>query len=169
MGSVNSELVGWGLFRELDNPIPPRVVDLDRTAWGVRTLFFTDATERPGEIQWLGGFDVDFQRDDRLNFNNDGGERGTLTLDQFETVSALGVFLQTRGRLTGRLSVVGALRYDRFRFAVDDALVVTGNPDESGSRTMSAWSPSPPPVGICASRSESGSGASSGRLNRTVS
>ncbi len=142
IGSINGQLVGWGLFRELDNPIPPRVVDLDRTAWGARALFFTDAAERPGEVQWLGGFDADFQRDDRLNFDNDGGERGALTLDQFETVRAIGVFLQTRGRLTERLSVVGALRYDRFRFAVDDALIANGNPDDSGDRIMSALSPS---------------------------
>ncbi len=142
IGSINSQFVGWGLFRELDNPIPPRVVDLSRTAWGARALFFTDAAERPGEVQWLGGFDADFQRDDRLNFDNEGGERGTLTLDQFETVRAIGVFLQTRGRLTERLSVVGALRYDRFRFAVDDALITNGNPDDSGDRIMSALSPS---------------------------
>ena len=142
IGSINSQLVGWGLFRELDNPIPPRVIDLDRTAWGARALFYTDAAERPGEVQWLGGFEADFQRDDRLNFDNDGGERGALTLDQFETVRAIGVFIQTRARLSERLSVVGALRYDRLRFAVDDALIANGNPDDSGHRIMSALSPS---------------------------
>ncbi|MFV2007372.1 MAG: TonB-dependent receptor family protein [Longimicrobiales bacterium] len=142
IGNLNSQLVGWGLFRTLDNPIPPRVVDLARTAWGARALFFTDAAERPGQVQWLGGFDADFQRDDRLNFDNERGRRGTLTLEQFETVRAVGVFLQTRGRLTERLSVVGALRYDRFRFAVDDGLVAPGDPDDSGDRVMSALSPS---------------------------
>ncbi|GMR13461.1 MAG: TonB-dependent receptor [Gemmatimonadota bacterium] len=142
MGDLDSQLVVWGLFRKLDNPIPPRVVGLDRTAWGARTLFSTDAAERPGQVQWLGGFDSDFQRDDRLNFYNDGGERGEITRDQFETVRAVGVFLQTRGRLTERLSVVGALRYDRFRFAVDDALVAAGDPDDSGDRVMSGLSPS---------------------------
>ncbi len=152
LGSINSQLAGWGLFRELDNPIPPRVIDLDRTAWGARALFFTDATERPGDVQWLGGFEADFQRDDRRNFDNDGGNRGELTLDQFETVRAVGVFLQARGRLTQRLSVVVALRYDRFRFAVDDALTTNGNPDDSGDRIMSALSPS---VGLLLQLAES--------------
>ena len=151
-GGVNSQFVGWGLFRELDNPIPPRVVDLDRIAWGARALFYTDATQRPGDVQWLGGFDADFQRDDRLNFDNDGGDRGPLTLDQFETVRAVGLFLQARVPITERVSVVGALRYDRFRFAVDDDLVAAGNPDDSGNRVMSAWSPS---LGIHARLSES--------------
>ena len=34
LGGVNARFSGWGLFRNLDNPIPPRVIDLERTAWG---------------------------------------------------------------------------------------------------------------------------------------
>ena len=43
------------------------------------------------------GFDVDLQRDDRAEHDNIGGTPGTLTKDQFETVTAAGVFLQANG------------------------------------------------------------------------
>jgi iron complex outermembrane receptor protein len=41
----------------------------------------------------------------------------------------------------GPVELLGALRYDRFRFSVDDGLVTAGDPDDSGARTMDAWSP----------------------------
>ncbi len=141
-GSLNSQFVGWGVFRELDNPIPPRVIDLDRTAWGARALLFTDPAERPGEVQWLAGFEAEFQHDERLNHENNRGTRGALTLDQLEKVRATGIFVQARASITDRLSVVGALRYDRFLFEVEDNLVAAGNEDDSGKRVMSAVSPS---------------------------
>lgn len=142
VGGLNGRLVAWGLARELDNPIPPRVVDLDRVAGGVRALVFNERARRPGDVEWLVGAELELQRDDRLNHENEQGARGALTLDQLERVRGLGVFLQVRTFFSDRLSAVGALRHDRFRFEAEDHLVTAGNEDDSGTRVMSAWSPS---------------------------
>jgi iron complex outermembrane receptor protein len=141
LGGVRAQFSGWGLFRNMDNPIPPRIIDLERTAFGARAAITTQTPGESGDLTWTAGIDLDFQRDDRLNFENDGGTRGTLTLDQFETVSATGLFMQLRAPLSARLWAMGGLRYDRFHFEADDRLITAENPDESGVRTMDALSP----------------------------
>ena len=101
----------------------------------------TESSGDPGEVAWTAGFDVDFQRDNRENYVNSGGTRGTLTLDQFETVTAGGLFLQARATLTDRVSAMAGVRYDRFQFEVQDRLTTDGSGDESGDRTMDSFSP----------------------------
>ncbi len=139
VGNLNAEFVGWGLFRRMDNPIPPRIIDLSRNAFGLRTVISSDSGGDPSRFTWAGGFDLDFQRDDRVEHANDAGTRGTLTKDQFETVNAAGVFLQGSAPLGERVTVVGGLRYDRFDFEVEDRLTTDG--DDSGDRIMDALSP----------------------------
>ena len=52
---------------------------------------------------WSVGTDLDYQRDTRKNYGNDSGTKGSLSLDQFETVSAVGFFVQGRSMLNDRL------------------------------------------------------------------
>ena len=138
------ELTGYGTVRSLDNPIPVAIIDLDRAAGGLRAVFGTDA-EPPTDFGAAGaalvvGAEIDVQRDDRRNFENDGGVRGTRTLDQLETVRSIGSFLHARVPFAGRFDASAGLRYDHFRFAVEDRLT-EGDPDDSGARGMSALSP----------------------------
>ena len=137
MGPGALELSAYGLMRSIDNPIPNVVIDLDRRVGGARAAWSADA----GRVRWTAGGELETQRDDRLNFANEAGERGTRTLDQAERVTASSAFAQASAPLPGRLEVLGALRYDRFRFAVRDRLLGVDNPDDSGSRTMDRWSP----------------------------
>ena len=137
VGALNAEFVGWGLFRRMDNPIPPRIIDLKRNAFGVRAVVSTESSGDPGAVTLRAGFDLDFQRDDRVEHDNDAGTRGALTKDQFETVAATGLFLQGTATLTERVSLMGGLRYDRFDFEVDDRLPA----NNSGDRVMDELSP----------------------------
>jgi len=141
LGGIHAQFSGWGLFRNMDNPIPPRVIDLERTAFGARAAVTTQTPGETGDLTWTAGIDLDLQRDNRLNFENEGGARGALTLDQRETVSATGLFLQVRAPISARAWAMGGLRYDRFRFEADDHFITAENPDESGGRTMDALSP----------------------------
>jgi len=136
VGNLNAEFVGWGLFRRMDNPIPPRIIDLSRNAFGIRTVISSQNSRDPGEVTWAAGFDLDFQRDDRVENANVGGTKGALTKDQFETVTAAGFFLQASAPLGDRASLLGGLRYDRFDFGVEDRLG-----DGTGDRIMDAFSP----------------------------
>lgn len=127
------------LARGIDNPIPPRIIDLTRSAGGMRV-----AMQRAvGPAGLSLGVEGQFQRDLRLNFVNDSGRRGARVLDQRERVAALAPF--ARGWLESRdgaFSVLAGLRRDRQRFSVRDRLVSSSNPDDSGDRDMGAWSPS---------------------------
>ncbi|HEX6373727.1 MAG TPA: TonB-dependent receptor [Longimicrobium sp.] len=130
------EVAAYALARSIDNPIPNAIIDLDRRVGGLRATWSADA----GPLRWLAGTEVEGQHDDRLNFANQAGARGARTLDQRERVASSSAFAQGTAEL-GRLEVLGALRYDRFRFSVRDRLVSETNPDDSGARTMRRVSP----------------------------
>jgi len=145
IGGLRGEATVYGITRTLDNPIPPRVIDLDRLAGGLRaTVGSTSGTDTgPG---WLVGTDLELQHDDRLNFENDRGERGEVTLDQLETVRGVGLFGRGMIGLGQRGRLIAGLRYDRSSFQADDRMPgrFPGESieDASGSRTMDQLSPS---------------------------
>jgi len=145
-----SSLVLYGVGRALKNPIPGRIVELDRRAGGVRTEH---------EFAWAGtrlitGLDFDFQRDDRREFANEGLPEGVRVADervfelvqygaaqvqQEEQVWSLGPFVSLERDLGTALTATIGGRYDRYRFAVDDFF--TADSQGSGVRAMSQFSP----------------------------
>ncbi len=135
--SAQPELAAWVITRELRNPIPGTVVEVDRVAGGARAGL--EGTGR--NLTWAIGTEVEFQRDDRRNFANDAGANGALSLEQFETVLGTALFARAATRV-GQLDVQGAVRWDRIGFEADDRLIAAGEPDESGSRTLQMLSPS---------------------------
>lgn len=136
------EVAAFGVVREVDNPIPPTIIDLDRVAGGARAVFRTANAAGAWTLRWTAGIELEAQRDDRQNFVNQAGERGALTLDQRERVAGIGGFAHLVASPGERLDVLAGLRYDAFSFAVDDRLVDASDPDDSGSRRMGALSPS---------------------------
>jgi iron complex outermembrane receptor protein len=145
---------GYALGRTVDNPIPQIVVGLTRRAGGVRAAYAVPFPVGPIAVRMIAGVQADLQRDERLNFANDTGRRGAVRLDQRERVTATAGFAQLAVEATPRLSVLGALRYDRTVFRVDDEFVTAANGDDSGERRMPAFSPS---VGVSYALGRSGS------------
>jgi iron complex outermembrane receptor protein len=139
-GRLNVSL--HGLKRRIDNPIPQRIVAIDRAAGGARASLSGSPAMGTGWLRLSGGAEWQMQRDDRLNYVNLDGERGADTLDQLERVNNLATFAQAHVRVLPRLSILLGGRYDHIRFDAEDRLIGTGNPDDSGERTMSAVSPS---------------------------
>lgn len=142
VGSTDAELAVWGVRRELFNPIPGRVIDLDRNAAGLRALF--QGTRPAGDnatFGWGAGFETERQSDDRQNYGNDGGDPTDLLLDQKERVRGVGLFVQGRLDVGDRVSFLTGLRFDDISFRVDDSFTQGGDPDDSGERSMSAVSP----------------------------
>ncbi len=138
------EVTGWALRRDVDNPIPPVIIDLGRVAAGVRAsvrgaLGLGDRTGR-----WVLGLDAGGQWDDRVNWENNGGERAGRVLDQAETVTSVSPFAEASIPVAGPFSVLAGLRWDRHVFTADDRLfrLAVTTTDDSGSRVMSALSPS---------------------------
>ena len=142
LGLGELRVSGYALGRTIDNPIPQIVVGLSRRAGGARAAYAVPFSLGSVTAQAVAGVQGDVQRDERLNFANDTGRRGALRLDQLERVTATAGFAQLAVEATRRLSVLGALRYDRTLFEVDDRLVTATNRDDSGERRLPAFSPS---------------------------
>ncbi len=133
-------LMGYGVFRNLDNPIPFTLIQLDRLAGGTRAEYrYTPAEGRLAGLTL--GFDVDHQSDDRQEFRRTDTGVQEIELDQDEKVTGLGVFAHSRWVLTPELGLTVSARYDRIRFKVDDDLVTADDPDDSGSRTFDQLNP----------------------------
>ncbi len=136
-GGVGVDASGWYVRRDNDGFIPPSALLLDRNAFGGRAI----VSGRGERWSWDVGGEAELQRDARRNWANEGGTRGALSLDQSERVDALSAFAGARLEPAPRLHLTGALRYDRFRFAVDDRFTAGGDPDDSGTRVMDALDP----------------------------
>lgn len=142
VGGMEGAFSAYGVRRELDNPIPTSVIDLNRSGGGVRLALARGWETAAGSARADFGVEGELQSDDRRNFANDGGERAALTLDQQERVRATAVFGQFQLPVSGHLGVVGALRFDHFSFDADDRFQAADNPDDSGTRTMTGLNPS---------------------------
>ncbi|MCH8934684.1 MAG: TonB-dependent receptor [Gemmatimonadetes bacterium] len=134
-GSVS--ITGFGLFRDLDNPLSFRFIQIDRRAYGVRALAEIPMTVGSTRPRWLVGVDLQRQRDDRVERSPD---LATVTRDQLERVTEIGPFTQLGFDLGERVSGTLGVRYDRVSFTADDRLLVDG--DDSGDRVMSSTSAS---------------------------
>ena len=153
-GGARTELTLYGVDRSLLNPIPGAVIDLERRAGGLRAVH--GRTLRLGNLpgSWKAGVDLEAQRDDRREHENEGladadteparvpesVTLGALLQDQEESVGSAGAFaaLALHPRPGWTLSLGG--RFDRYGFEAADRLL--GDDDDSGTRTLSRFSPS---------------------------
>jgi iron complex outermembrane receptor protein len=92
-GNRQLTATGWGMWRTTSNPIPSRVIDLDRSGAGFRSEYRGVASVRDLPVAWTTGLDLSYQHDTRNELENlgvpAGGDRtrtGALLLDQLETV-----------------------------------------------------------------------------------
>jgi iron complex outermembrane receptor protein len=145
----------YGVWRSLVNPIPGRWIDLDRAAWGVRSVFSHYKEMTASALQLKIGTDYETQRDTRLEFENNGissdlddldddeiidaAQRGEKRLDQKETVSGIGPFAELEFAWQTKWILTLGGRYDHYIFRADDRFLQDGL-DDSGKRAMSQFS-----------------------------
>lgn len=136
--------------RALDNPLTFAVIDLDRTSGG---LLLRASRAAGGASRVTLGVDVQQQDDDRQEYENCHDAtvtsprcpevpagRGAIRRTQRERVSSVGPYIN--GEIAkGRFRFSAGARGDAVVFDVRDRLVTATDPDESGRRTMRAFSP----------------------------
>ncbi len=141
----------FGILRNLRAPqaIPPStgtqgptvgtISTIDRAVGGLRlsTEQHLGAAERAPRITI--GVDLQRMQDDRALYRAVAAVQDTSLLDQRETVTEVGPFAQLRWSPSGDIEIVTGGRYDAVKFSVDDHHLTDGT-DNSGSRTMSAFS-----------------------------
>ncbi|MGQ0703316.1 MAG: TonB-dependent receptor family protein [Gemmatimonadales bacterium] len=143
---IELEGTAFGLLRDLANPLatppPPPVTPasgtynrIDRVVGGVR-LSGSLPLRSDGSIRLTAGLDAQRMRDDRRNErSNAGAPTGEVLADQRETVTELGPFAQLHWDLGRGFLFLGAARYDRVAFRVQDRWLSDGI-DNSGERIM---------------------------------
>ena len=129
-------VTGYGIYRDLSNPLPFGIITVNRWAGGLRTTF--DKSWNRFDLQF--GVETKLQNDDRTEFENAGNaRRGAVTVDQIERVWNQAAFATATYSL-GNVNVLGGLRYDRLTFNTNDTFGPTA--DQSGERTFQSVSPS---------------------------
>ena len=143
VGALTAEAAVYGLTRDFLNPLPGDVVEVDRRAGGARLALGHTVESGDVGLDLHAGVDLDLQNDDRREYTNNAGQPDVLQQDQAESVRGVGLFLQGALAIQERVDLMAGIRYDRARFKVDDLFPVTPgtNEDDSGSRTMDAFSP----------------------------
>ena len=151
------EITVFGMGRSLFNPIPGRVIDLDRRGAGLRGVFSRDVDVGAGGLRLTAGLDLELQRDERREYGNGGipGDLagtlkdgrvfdelslGDLRLDQEESVDGAGPFVELEWTPRPDVAVTAGGRYDRFRFEAKDRFL-SDQTDDSGTRNMAQFSP----------------------------
>jgi len=137
---------GWGVWRDVWNPIPGRIIDLGRTGGGFRSEFEGGTMVGAVPVTWTTGLDVSAQHDDRQEFTNAGvaptggrTQTGPLLLSQLEQVRSVAPFVQVGVLIRERWRFTTGIRYDRYHFEAKDRVLTDG--DQSGQRIMAAVSP----------------------------
>ncbi len=157
MGDGDVVLSAFGGARSLDNPLTFGVVEIGRHSGGASVRASSRAVAFGIANRLTAGADLQTQNDLRRNYVNctdtvrprvgtpacpdAAQERGLVTLDQRELVSSVGVYVNNEIAAGERVSLTAGVRADRVRFDVRDRLVNSGNPDDSGVRTLSAFTP----------------------------
>jgi len=143
------------MWRDVWNPIPFGVVDVERVGAGLRSEYRGEARLGNLPLRWTAGFDVSNQDDDRPELENEGvpegggdAVEGPLLQDQTETVRSLSPFAQATVEFSPGWTATAGVRYDYYDFGVTDRFLADG--DQSGDRTMDQASPT---VGVTYSRS----------------
>lgn len=139
LGSGRLELAGYGLTREISNPIPFTLIDIERIGGGLSALYRSSGDVVPSGFSWAVGVEGDLQQDDRQNFSiSNGTPETTPFIAQDEEVLSGAVFAQATLVPVEGVTALAGLRYDATRFEATDRIT----PDNSGDRTMNAFSPS---------------------------
>jgi iron complex outermembrane recepter protein len=143
--------------RSLLNPLTFGIVDVGRATSGGNVRATLPLSLLGMEHRLTAGTELQLQNDLRLNYTNCNDippltvptatcsslttERGSVTLNQREIISSIGLYVRDELQLGERITLTGAARADAVRFEVKDRLISATNPDDSGHRLLDAMSP----------------------------
>ncbi len=113
------------------------VVQLDRNYAGAALRYFTAL----GDLRLSLGAEYDNMAERRRGFVNNNGVQGELRRNEDNEVASTDLYAQAQWRFAERWSAHGGLRASRVELESRDRFIVTGNPDDSGTRDYSATTP----------------------------
>jgi iron complex outermembrane recepter protein len=138
---VNFSAKVGGTQRFFSNKLPFEnggAVDLNRNALDLGSKIVANWGYSDFKIRSIGGIDLLAQLDERKRFDNVQGEKGPLSFSQNEDVTSYGIYFRNEIDIQEDFEIGLGVRYDRTRFQIRDHFDIDG--DQSGSRTLDAWS-----------------------------
>lgn len=117
------------------------VVDLDRQFGGGSLQWHHSGTVGNGTYDFTLGAEYDHMKERRQGFVNNAGQRGELRRDEDDTVDSFDQYLIASWNPSERWKISGGLRRTEVSFEAEDFFIVTGNPDDSGSRDFDSTQP----------------------------
>jgi iron complex outermembrane recepter protein len=153
----NLKLTIYGLKRSITNPIPSRIIELERSAAGLRFVYSGQSSFSGLNLRWTGGIDSEIQDDQRKEYSNQGIAvdlvdhiessdiinkiiYGEKLQQQVEQVSGIGPFLNIQLPLYENWIFTFGARYDLYNFDVKDKFLADSS-DDSGNIKMQQFSP----------------------------
>lgn len=126
-----------------DGPVPGgATVDLDRYFGGGSLQHVWSRPMGRLHNDLLAGIDVEVQSDDRARRCLYETFQGRPTLQQDETVTGVRGFVRDALQLPADLELVAGVGFDALFYRVTDHLpAIPGDPDDSGGRDFTEWSP----------------------------
>lgn len=129
----------FGLRRDLDNPLATNTtIRILRRAGGLRASAVRRFGSSPKSPVLTAGLDAQWMRDERANLTPNHAAVPDTTVNQLENVRSIGPFLRAVWQPMPSWRLEGGVRRDQISFSVRDRL--EGGPDDSGERSMGAWS-----------------------------
>ena len=113
-------------------------IEFDRTFLGGGLQYESAFTTTTLQHNLVAGIDIEVQDDDRERYQNLGGQRGNLLVQQNEKVDNLGIFLQNTIAMNNTRLVLG-VRHDSITYELTDRFLSNG--DASAKRTLDYTSP----------------------------
>jgi iron complex outermembrane receptor protein len=118
------------------------VVDLQRSFGGAGLRLAHDATLGGRPLTLNVGAEYEVQDEHRRGYINNFGDMTNLKRDEDDSVTGTGIYAQAEWRPTDRWIANVGVRANRVAFdSVDHYVVLPLNPDDSGSRTFDATTP----------------------------
>jgi iron complex outermembrane receptor protein len=137
----NLKLTVYGIHRSVVNPIIGKIIVLPQYSGGMVAFYNSKFLIGSKFLDWSIGTEIAMRFNDRKNYVNDNGQKGSLIVDQNEQVLGGGMFSQVLWPATEKLNLNAALRYDLTHFGVQNHLAGASG-SESDGRTMKALNPS---------------------------
>tara|TARA_B100000989_G_scaffold185194_1_gene139389 strand:- start:722 stop:2701 length:1980 start_codon:yes stop_codon:yes gene_type:complete len=110
-------------------------VELDRDFSGAEISI----KDKSQNFEWMVGTSIQDQRDDRKRFENNEGEKGSITLDQIESFQSYGAFALASYNKKN-YSIQSGIRFDLHEISLDDNIGIDQHYVEY-SKSLKAFSP----------------------------
>ncbi len=113
------KITGYFGHRDFTGYTPVIVNDFGRDYYGVGLNWFSKFRIGERSLETTLGLDTDFMKEDRSNFQNVNGSKGTLQYTQNSNVKNVGLYTLMSFDITKSLQLSGGARYSKVDFSAD--------------------------------------------------